>query len=183
MTGFEALFAFYALLLGLAVANVTSSFADMYRSRRHVRIGWTTPLLGVVILLSVCHQWLAVFNAQELTLRAGEIIAMLTLALPYIFISQAMTPRPGEAASLEEHYAGHRLVLAGMLLVPLLTSLVVNVVYLTVEHKWSGEEAIGLILYIGFRCAFVAAMLIWSATWVQRAGLSALGAYTLLLMI
>lgn len=46
MSGFEYLFTFYGLLLGLAVANVATGFADMWRSREaYVRAG--LPLCSV----------------------------------------------------------------------------------------------------------------------------------------
>lgn len=182
MSGFEALFAFYALLLGLAVANVTTGFADMYRSRRVIAIGWTVPLLGCAVLLSACQQWISLFGAQDMTLRAGEVLSCLGMALPYIFVSRAMTPRDGEAMSLEAHYAEHRLVLAGMLLVPLATSLALNVTYSTILNEWSVQKVIGLLLYLGVRAACIIPMLIWPATFVQRAGLIALGAWTALTM-
>ena len=44
MSGFEFLFSFYGLLLGLAVANVTSSFADAWRSRSEWQVGTAPPL-------------------------------------------------------------------------------------------------------------------------------------------
>lgn len=182
MSGFEALFAFYALLLGLAVANVTTGFADMYRSRRVIAIGWTVPLLGCVVLLSACQQWIALFSAQDMALGVLEVLTCLGMALPYIFVSRAMTPRDGEATPLEVHYAEHRLVLAGMLLVPLATSLAVNVTYSTILNEWSAQKIIALLLYLGIRAACIIPMLIWPAAVVQRAGLIALGACTALMM-
>lgn len=108
MTGFEALFAFYALLLGLALANVSHAFADMYRMRRRMPVGWTMPLLGVVVIVSACQQWLSLFNAQAtMTLSPGRIFACLAMALPYIVIGRLMLPHE-EADSVEAHYAAQR---------------------------------------------------------------------------
>ena len=50
MNDFEYLFSFYALLLGLSVANVASGFGDMWRERHAMPIGLCTPLLGLVVL-------------------------------------------------------------------------------------------------------------------------------------
>lgn len=183
MAEFDALFAFYALLLGLAVANVTTAFAEMYKLRGSVAVGWTTPLLGVVVLLSACQQWLSLFRAQaDLKFGVWQILTCLGMALPYIFISQVMRPRHDEVVLLERHYAEHRLVLAGALLVPLVTSSVSNVVYVTILREWSLPLAIGFLLYQGVRFACVIPMLIWPNVAVQRAGLLALGGYTALLM-
>lgn len=183
MAEFDALFAFYALLLGLAVANVTTAFAEMYKLRGRVAVGWTTPILGVVILLSACQQWLSLFRAQaDLKLGVWQIFTCLGMALPYIFISQVMRPRPDEVVPLERHYAEHRLVLAGALLVPLVTSSVSNAVYVTILNEWSLQTAVDFLLYIGVRFACVIPMLIWPNVAVQRAGLIALGGYTALMM-
>ncbi|MNH98691.1 hypothetical protein D3C73_514340 [compost metagenome] len=183
MPEFDALFAFYALLLGLAVANVTMAFAEMYKLWGRVAIGWTTPLLGVVILLSACQQWLALFRAQaDMKLGAWQILTCLGMALPYIFISQVMRPRPDEVVPLEQHYAEHRLVLTGALLAPLATSGFTNIVYATMLGEWSLQTAVGLLLYIGLRFACVIPMIIWPAVAVQRAGLIALGGFTALMM-
>jgi len=183
MPEFDALFAFYALLLALAVANVTTAFAEMYKLWGRVAIGWTTPLLGVVILLSACQQWLALFRAQaDMKLGAWQILTCLGMALPYIFISQVMRPRPDEVVPLEQHYAEHRLVLTGALLAPLATSGFTNIVYATMLGEWSLQTAVGLLLYIGLRFACVIPMIIWPAVAVQRAGLIALGGFTALMM-
>jgi 4-hydroxy-3-polyprenylbenzoate decarboxylase len=48
LSAFEYVFAFYSLLLGLAVANVVTGFADMWRERQVVAVGVCTPLIAVV---------------------------------------------------------------------------------------------------------------------------------------
>ncbi|MBN9478910.1 MAG: hypothetical protein J0I52_01605 [Bordetella sp.] len=114
MSEFDALFAFYVLLLGLAVANVATAFAEMYKVRGRVVIGWTVPLLGVVVLGAACQQWLTLFRAQaDMKLGLGELLICLAMALPYIFISQVIRPRHDEASSLEAYYAEHRRILVG----------------------------------------------------------------------
>lgn len=184
MSGFEAIFAFYALLLGLAVANVTSAFANMYKARRTTAVGWTTPLLGVVVLLSASQQWMSLFRSQaDINLGFREIVACLGMALPYIFVSQAMTPRDGEAVSLEAYYAEHRLVLVGALMTPLCTSAILNAINNTMADRWSVEVVLGMLFYQGVRFACLIPMLIWPAAVVQRVGLLALAAYTVFLMI
>ncbi len=39
MGGFDFLFSFYSLLMGLAVARVATGFADMWRGRKTMVIG------------------------------------------------------------------------------------------------------------------------------------------------
>ncbi|WP_292060242.1 MULTISPECIES: hypothetical protein [unclassified Brevundimonas] len=183
MPEFDALFAFYALLLGLAVANVATAFAEMYKVRGRVVIGWTVPLLGVVVLTAACQQWLSLFRAQaDMKLGPGELLICLAMALPYIFISQVIRPRHDETASLEAYYAEHRRVLAGALLVPVLASSIVNVIYAVALKEGLAMAALGFLIYQGVRYACIIPMLIWPNVAVQRAGLIVLLAHTVLMM-
>lgn len=183
MNGFEALFAFYALLLGLALANVSHAFADMYRTRARMPVGWTMPLLGAVVIVSVCQQWISLFQAQEeMKLSAGQIFGCLITALPYIVISRLMIPHEGEAPSVEAHYAAQRGLLAGMLLVPVMTSLAFNLVYDVIEGVSVTGRLTGYAMYHGVRIACIVPLLVWPSVRVQRAGLVLLGIYTLVLM-
>ena len=183
MTGFEALFAFYALLLGLALANVSHAFADMYRHRARMPVGWTVPLLGAVVILAICQQWISFFNAQEqMRMTAGQILACLIGALPYIVIGRLMIPHEEEAPTVEAHYAAQRGLLAGMLLVPMVTSLVFNLIYDVIDGVPVVANLGGYALYHGVRIACIVPMLVWPAVWVQRTGLALLGIYTTMLM-
>jgi hypothetical protein len=184
MTGFEALFAFYALLLGLALANVSHAFADMYRHRARMPIGWTMPLLCAVVILAVCQQWISFFNAQEhMRMGPGQILGCLIGALPYIVIGRLMIPHEGEAPTVEAHYAAQRGLLAGMLLAPVVTSLVFNLMYDVIDGlPPSWERLGGYAIYHGLRIACIVPMLVWPALWIQRTGLALLGIYTLVLM-
>ena len=48
MTQFEFFWAFYGLLLGLAVAELLSGFASLLRESAPPRLGVVTPLLGMM---------------------------------------------------------------------------------------------------------------------------------------
>jgi len=183
MTGFEALFAFYALLLGLALANVSNAFADMYRLRRRLPVGWTVPLLGAVLTLCVCQQWISLYHSQKgMTLGAGQIFGCLAVAMPYIVISRLMLPHEGEADSMEAHYAAQRRLVVWMLMAPVLTSLCFNLVYDVIEGVSLRSKLLGYSLYHGARIALLAPMLLWPSPCVQRTCLVLLGLYTLSMM-
>ncbi|MES2043704.1 MAG: hypothetical protein V4475_07490 [Pseudomonadota bacterium] len=56
MSQFELVFAVYGLLLGLAIAEVLGGFSralKLKRGTKAVRIGWLTPLLGVLVVSGV----------------------------------------------------------------------------------------------------------------------------------
>lgn len=130
MSGFEYLFTFYGLLLGLAVANVATGFADMWRSREDIRPGWTTPLLGLFILLAAAQQWVSYWGGREgLTMEPWNLLISMGVAFPYIFVSTGMFPRQYDKwGSLEEYYAAHSRVLMGVLALPTLASSIYNAV-------------------------------------------------------
>lgn len=65
MGDFEYLFTFYALLLGLAIANVTTGFGDMWRERKVQPIGVCPPLLGLVVLIGGMNIWIRYWHSQH----------------------------------------------------------------------------------------------------------------------
>jgi len=118
LSAFEYVFAFYGLLLGLAVANVVTGFADMWRERNVVAVGVCTPLIAGTVLLGVMNIWLRFWNAADtLVLSAWQLIGIVALAVPYVFISRAVFPAGG-GITLEDHYLAHRRIILLALAVP-----------------------------------------------------------------
>ena len=128
MTGFESLFSFYSLLLGLAVANVATGLASSWRLRAKTSIGTTTLLLGLLILLSAAQQWLSFWGARDgLTMGPWEVLTCMAMSLPYIFISQAMLPHEKEdCTDLGVYYLENSRALMLALAVPPIVSLLFN---------------------------------------------------------
>src|SRR5690606_6115 len=161
-SAFEKLLTFYAWLLGLALANVSHAFADMYRLRRRVPVGWTVPLLAVVLIICICQQWLAFFAAQpQMTLNLPQVAGCLAVALPYIVISRLIIPHEGEAPGMEAHYAAQLGLLAGMLVAPVLASLVINLIYDLIDGDALLAHLPGYAVYHGVRIGLVVPMLVW----------------------
>lgn len=119
MSDFEYIIGFYALLLGLAVANVVIGFADMWRERERIEIGWCPPLLAASVLLGAMNTWLSTWQThQAVTVDAWQMIAALGICLPYVFVSRAMTPPEGDNGGLEAHYLRNRLPILIILALP-----------------------------------------------------------------
>lgn len=116
MSAFEYVFAFYSLVLGLAAAEVMSGFAEMWRDRRRIQIGISTPLMALCLMLGVMNAWISFWARREMLEVGGEIMVITVLtALPYVFVSRLLFPRAGESISLEEHFFQHRrLMLLGL---------------------------------------------------------------------
>ena len=127
MSGFEYIFTFYGLLLGLAIANATNNLAEMWRSSEVVKVGLTPPILCVVILLSGAQQWVSFWSARDdLTMTTDSLLMSIGMALPYIFVSHGMTPAREGSGSFEEFYLRHRRTLMGVLTIPPVLSLAYN---------------------------------------------------------
>ncbi len=170
MSGFEYLFTFYGLLLGLAIANVATGFADIWRSREELKPGWATPLLGLFILLAAAHQWVSFWGGREaLTMGPWELLISIAVAFPYIFVSRGMFPRQQDRwNSLDEYYLAHRRVLLAVLMVPPLASLVVNTLI-------PGSLPSGLyLLFITLRVMVPLTLIFLARPWVNRIGLALL---------
>ncbi len=175
MGDFEYLFSFYGLLLGLAVANVTTGFADMWRERREVSVGICPPLLAAVVLMGGMNVWLVYWQtSQGVTLNAWRMLSAAGVALPYIFISRAMFPPAAEATSLEDHYLAHRGLLLCALAVPPLVSAVSNIALNGGSYTGWGAA------WIMLRIAAPLILIFFGSRLIQRVGLA--GIVSLLLV-
>lgn len=173
MSGFEVLFTFYGLLLGLAVANVTSGFADLWRRRKKWQIGIAPSLLGLFILLAAAQQWMSFWGARDtLTMGPWQLLTAMGMALPYIFVSQAMFPADDEfVGSFEDYYLRHSRVLQAALLVPPLISFAYNVAFLPAKVGFLDAIADYAMIF-GLRAAIPIVLMIWRHRWIHRIGIA-----------
>ncbi|QNE32270.1 hypothetical protein F1C10_10140 [Sphingomonas sp. NBWT7] len=173
MTAFEALFAFYGLLLGLAIAAVVSGFGEQWR-RRHLRpIGWLAPLLGAYVLLAATRQWQNFYAARDaLTMTPATLFTCLAMALPYTFVAQVMFPAADDAVvDGDTHYLADRRILLGVLMVPPAVSLAFNLV---TNPSFLAKDAVSDILAQPAPLIILAALIPWRQRAWQIAGLLAL---------
>jgi len=177
MSGFEYLFTFYSLLLGLVVANTTNNLAEMWRSHRAVAVGLATPLLCLFILLAVAQQWVSFWGAREtLTLTPNDVLMCIGMALPYIFVSHGMTPAREGSGSFEEFYIEHRKTLMGVLAVPPVLSALYNIAKLFGEPH---EAALWLGLVVLPRVLIPVGLAFTRSPRLHVIGLTVLIAHTL----
>lgn len=169
MNGFEFLFSFYSLLLGLAVANVATGFADIWRGRRETPVGTHTVLLGSLILFSAAQQWMSFWRGRDsLTMGPWQILVSIAVALPFVFISRAMLPREQDAwRSLDDYYMAHRRVLLAVLLIPSVASLSYNCALGNFPDQSE-------VFYDALRLGVPLLLILWPRRSVQSVGLAAL---------
>jgi hypothetical protein len=116
MQEFDYALTLFGLLLGLALTEALGGLARALKSRRRVKIGWPTALLGILVACDVVTFW--VFGWQ--------MRAHITASWPMMFAGFIVTGIYYVAASLifpetadedhEHHFeVNYRFVLAGVL--------------------------------------------------------------------
>lgn len=120
MSNFEFVFSLFGLLLGLGLAEVLGGFGTAIQSRKKIRIGWLTPLLGLLVALDLTSFWMVAWSVRELvpahyvSLLGGLIIMGL-----YYLVARVTFPHDfDEWPELDAYYFEHRKwVLGGIVLV------------------------------------------------------------------
>ncbi|UVO51602.1 hypothetical protein M0208_14220 [Sphingomonas sp. SUN019] len=122
MSGFDLVFAFVSLLLGLAITEVLSGFSRTLAYRRNARDearpGWLTPLLGLFVVLDLTSFWLLAFDFRnQLQANFLTLFGILTICGTYYMVATLVFPaEPGEWRDLDDFYdRQHRLVIGGVL--------------------------------------------------------------------
>lgn len=119
MSGFEFVFTLFGLLLGLALAEVLGGFGTAIQSRKKIRIGWLTPLLGLLIALDLSSFWTIAWEVRELIpVRYFPMMCGFVLTGVYYLIARLVFPHDlGEWPDFDVYYFAHKkLVLGGVFL-------------------------------------------------------------------
>ena len=125
MSPFELVFALFGLLLGLAIAEVLGGFARVLKLKRiggagsDVRIGWLTPLLGLLVILDQTSFWLTAYNMRDvIPANYATLIVVLAIVGTYYLASTLIFPDdPDEWRDIDHHYdRQNRFVLGAMLI-------------------------------------------------------------------
>lgn len=121
MSQFELVFAVYGLLLGLAIAEVLGGFSralKLKRGTRAVRIGWLTPLLGILVMLDLTSFWLLAWDAREqIEANYATLIVVLAMVGIYYLAATLIFPdTPEEWPDFDDWYdKQNRMVIGGLL--------------------------------------------------------------------
>lgn len=121
MSPFELVFAVYGLLLGLAIAEVLGGFSraiKLKRGTRAVRIGWLTPLLGLLVMLDLTSFWLLAWDAREqISANYATLVGVLAMVGVYYLAATLIFPdTPEEWPDFDDWYdKQNRLVIGGLL--------------------------------------------------------------------
>ncbi|RJF93952.1 hypothetical protein [Sphingomonas cavernae] len=128
MTPFEFVFALFGLVLGLSIAEVLGGLARAIklstasagggRARAALRIGWLTPLFGVLVLVSLTTFWRGAwaFRDSEAPTLWGLLLT-LGLSGAYYLAAALVFPDPGkEGRDLDAHFMANRRAAIGAII-------------------------------------------------------------------
>jgi F0F1-type ATP synthase membrane subunit c/vacuolar-type H+-ATPase subunit K len=121
MSPFELVFAVFGLLLGLAVAEVLGGFSravKLKRGTRPVRVGWLTPLLGLLVMLDLTSFWMVAWDAREqIDANYVTLVGVLTMVGIYYLAATLIFPdTPEEWPDFDDWYdKQNRMVVGGLL--------------------------------------------------------------------
>lgn len=162
LSQFEFFWAFYGLLLGLAVAELLGGFAALLRESAPPRLGVVTPLLGLQILVEMLANYVdawAILRGVGVSL--AELAVPTFIGLLYYVAAVIIVPRQlSDWASLDDYFDKRRKWIVGTLL---LANATVSAAAITIWLPRFAENGA------------------WVGVYVLQVG-SLLGAYTCLLL-
>ena len=133
MSGVDLLFQLFALLLGLAIAELLAGLARSWRittgatkTETRVRIGWLVPLLGLLLLCDQTHFWVSAYGIRShLTFNYWNLLVILATVGGYYVLSTFVFPDdPTDWPDFDDYYlAINRIVIGGMFAVNFATLL------------------------------------------------------------
>lgn len=180
MSEFEFVFPLFALLVGLSMTEMLSGLAYALKSKRDIRVGWLTPLLGTIILLNLAMFWQGSWEIrEEITATSASLILVLLVGGCYYLAASLVFPSPGsEVGDLDEHFMEVRTV-------AMLAIAACNLVYF-IRIAIVSHDQIGATWWIA-NFAFIAILLVVALASNRRLILAALwtviGSHVLLLLM
>lgn len=117
MTNFEFAFTLFGLVLGLALTEVLAGFVRVLKARSVradedavIRIGWQTPLLGLVVTLDLISFWLGAWeDRQAIPIDFAPLVYTAVLAGIYYAAASLVFPEdPRRWPDLDDWFARHK---------------------------------------------------------------------------
>ena len=118
MDRFSFFFAFYGLILGLAVTELLSGFAGLVRARALRQIEAQTALLGLFTFIAICATWIDAWSTlRTVSLDFAGLWAPILIATFYFLAATVVFPREtAEYDRLALYFAERKRFVVAMLL-------------------------------------------------------------------
>lgn len=110
MDAFNFVFSLFGLLLGLALAEVLGGFGAALQERHKIRIGWLTPLLGLIVACDLTTFWLFAWFSRKLV-PANYLVLLCALVITGIYYLAARLVFPHDRTEWRDYdayYFKHR---------------------------------------------------------------------------
>ncbi len=121
MSAFEFTFTLFGLVLGLALAEVLGGFVKVLKARSvrpdeeaAIRVGWQTPLLGLVVTLDLISFWLGAWEVREaIPIDFAPLVLSAVIAGIYYAAASLVFPdNPRDWPDLDDWFARHKAQIA-----------------------------------------------------------------------
>lgn len=118
MSIFEFVFSLFGLVLGLSLAEVLAGFARTVQARRRIRMGWLTPLLGLLLMIDLVSFWVGAWNERDSLRIALDplLFATLIAGIYYVAASLVFPSDHEEWPDLDDYFMAHKQMVAGAVL-------------------------------------------------------------------
>ena len=112
MSEFEFVFPLFALLVGLSMTEMLSGLAYALKSKRDIRVGWLTPLLGALVLINLAMFWQGSWEIRDqITASTASFMLLLIVGGAYFLAASMVFPSWGnEVRDLDDHFMDIRRV-------------------------------------------------------------------------
>ena len=145
MSAFETVFTLLGMVLGLAVAEVLAGFAralKLKRNEKPVRIGWLTPLLGLLVIIDLATFWMIAWDLRDGWRVDFPIMvsALAVVAVYYLAATMVFPDDPDEWPNYDDWYDRHRRTVIGAMLFCTVASTIGSMI-LPVAAEGAAEEA------------------------------------------
>jgi hypothetical protein len=157
VTSFEFAFSLFGLLLGLSVAEIMGGFARVLRGRTAIRLGWLTPLLGMLLLVDLVTFWSNAWDMRDAipptfgALLYGTVIA----AVYYLSASLVFPVAISEWPDLDAYFLRHKgQVMIGVMTANLMVMAARILLYGNIFTSWQSVTIPVLFTGLGLAIVF-----------------------------
>ena len=163
MDSFEFAFTLFGLVLGLALAEVLAGLVKVLKARSvrpneeaAIRVGWQTPLLGLVVALDLISFWLGAWESRAaIPIDFAPLVFSAVIAGIYYAAASLVFPDdPGAWPDLDDWFERHKgQVAAGIFAANLLFSFGEVLLFGTWSSSLAGR--VFQVLYLALALALV----------------------------
>ena len=150
MDKFSLFFAFYSLILGLAITELLSGFGQFVRSHSLHKLGAQTALLALYTFIAITATWIDAFKAlRTVNLDVESLWApILTSTAFYVAAVVVFPSRAADFERLDEYFAEHKRLVIALLIA---AELLVTYTFLPfMEQGYRDRQASFFLFYLPF---------------------------------